>query len=68
MSSIKELLVLRTEGAREALEEASRESIRKLPLLGRCESTADGGFSVIDITGCGDGEEVAGVAGLLALK
>ena len=68
MSSIKELLVLRIDGAIEALEEPYRESLPKLFMLGLWESTAGDGFSVIAVGTCGEGVEAAGVLGLPAFK
>jgi hypothetical protein len=47
MSSMKELLVLRIDGAIEALAEPYRDSLCRLLMLGLCGSTAAGGFSVI---------------------
>lgn len=68
MSSMNELLLLRIDGAREALEEPYRESLGGAFTLGGCENSAGPGFSVMTVDDCGGGAVAAGGAGLLALK
>lgn len=64
MSSMNELLLLRIEGAREALEEPYRESLGAVFRLGRCENTAGPGFSVMTVDDCGGRAAAAGGADL----
>ena len=68
MSSMKELLVLRIEGAIDALEEANRESWSGLFMLGFCDGLGGGDFSIIAIDTCAEGAEAAENAGLPDLK
>lgn len=63
---MKELLLLRIEGAMDALEEPYRGSLPRLLMLGLGGgSIIEGAFSVTGVDSCGDGAEVAG---FLALK
>lgn len=68
MSSMKELLVLRIEGAIDALEEANRESWLGLFMLDFWNGLGGDGFSVIAIVTCARGADAAENAGLSDLK
>lgn len=68
ISSMNELLLLRIDGAMDALEEPYRESLLKAAKSGLCGAITEGDFSVIASDARGEGAEDAADAGLLALK
>jgi hypothetical protein len=68
MSSRKELLLLRIDGAIEAREESYRESLPEWFMLRLGGNSGGAGFSVMVIGVSDGGAEGAGEAGLLALK
>jgi hypothetical protein len=65
---MKELLVLRIDGATEALAEPYRDSLCRLLMLGLCGSAAAGGFSVIGTEVWGEEAVGAALPALPALK